>query len=228
MSTSRSLESKLQESKDIISWAVNEFERIALACSFGKDSVTVLSLARQVKPDITVFWIKTGYAFQETAEFKDMLVKEWDLNLVEVAPRISREEFEAAHGREMYKDDPKTCCECLKVEPTRRFLKDLDAWITGLRRDETEHREGLQMVEEYEGMPVKVNPIVKWTADDVWSYIRTYNIPYNPLYDKGYVSLGCEPCTRACSWGRFERAGRWPDREEKECGMHTIESTQSG
>lgn len=217
-------ESRLQETKEIISWAVNKFERIALACSFGKDSITVLSLAREVKPDITVFWIKTGYAFKEIVDFKDRLVEEWDLNLVEVTPRVSKEEFEQAHGKEAYKDDPKTCCECLKVEPTRQFLNGQDAWITGLRRDETEHRENLEMVEKFEGMPMKINPIVMWTADDVWHYIKTYDIPYNQLYDKGFVSLGCEPCTRACSWGRFERAGRWPDREEKECGMHTIES----
>jgi len=217
------LESRLSETKETLSWAFNEFEKIALACSFGKDSVTVLSIARELKPDITVFWIKTGYAFKETEDFKDLLVKEWGLEMAEVIPRISKEELEEAHGKELYKDDPKRCCECLKVEPTRRFLSDLDAWITGLRRDETEHRENLEMVERYEGMPVKINPIVKWTADDVWNYIKKYDVPYNPLYDKGFVSLGCEPCTRACSWGRFERAGRWPDREEKECGMHTIE-----
>lgn len=217
------LESKLSETKEILSWAFDEFDKIALACSFGKDSVTVLSIARELKPDVTVFWIKTGYAFKETEDFKDRLVKEWGLNMVEVTPRISKDELEKAHGKELYKNDPKTCCECLKVEPTRRFLSGLDAWITGLRRDETEHRKDMEMVERYEAMPVKINPIVKWTADDVWNYIKSYNVPYNPLYDKGFISLGCEPCTRACSWGRFERAGRWPDREEKECGMHTIE-----
>jgi phosphoadenosine phosphosulfate reductase len=219
-----SLESKLQETRETISWAINEFEKIVLACSFGKDSITVLSLAREVKPDITVFWIKTGYAFKEIVDFKDRLVKEWDLNLVEVSPRITKDELEEAHGKEFYKEDPKRCCECLKVEPTRRFLSGLDAWMTGLRRDETEHRDDLRKVERLEGMPVKINPIVRWTADDIWDYITTYNVPYNTLYDKGFVSLGCEPCTRACSWGRFERAGRWPDREDKECGMHTIES----
>lgn len=217
------LDEKIEEARGILSWAVGEFERIALACSFGKDSVTVLSLAKEVKPDITVFWIRTGYAFRETEEFKNRLVKEWNLNLTEVTPRITKDELEKAHGKELYREDPKTCCECLKVEPTRRFLKDLDAWITGLRRDETEHRQSLETVERYEGMPVKINPIVKWTADDVWNYIKKYDIPYNPLYDQGFVSLGCEPCTRACSWGRFERAGRWPGRDEKECGMHTIE-----
>jgi phosphoadenosine phosphosulfate reductase len=202
---------------------VNEFDKVALACSFGKDSITVLSLAREIKPDILVFWIKTGYAFKETEEFKERLVKEWNLNLEEVSPRISREDMEQTHGTDLYKKDPKLCCHCLKVEPTRRFVRGLDAWITGLRRDETEYRQDLELVERFEGMPVKVNPIAKWTNEDVWNYLKKNDIPHNPLYDKGYVSLGCEPCTRACTWGRFERAGRWPGREEKECGMHTIE-----
>ncbi|MFQ6059836.1 MAG: phosphoadenylyl-sulfate reductase [Thermoplasmata archaeon] len=215
---------KLKEAKEVLQWALSEFERIALACSFGKDSVTVLSLVREIDPHILVFWIKTGYGFKETEEFKDRLVEEWNLKLMEVSPEISREEMELKHGSDLYKRDPKLCCQCLKVEPTKRVLHDLEAWITGLRRDETEYRGDLKLVERFEGMPVKVNPIAKWTNEDVWNYIRNNGIPYNPLYDKGYVSLGCEPCTRACTRGRFERAGRWPGREEKECGMHTIES----
>ncbi|UCD93052.1 MAG: phosphoadenylyl-sulfate reductase [Methanobacteriota archaeon] len=215
--------SRLTETEEILSWALTEFERVAVACSFGKDSVTVLSLARELDPDVMVFWIKTGYAFEETEQFKDRLVKEWNLNLTEVSPETTREEMEEKHGKDLFREDPKLCCQCLKVEPTRRVLKDLDAWITGLRRDETEHRKDLYIVEEFEDMPVKVNAIAKWTNEDVWNYIKEYNIPYNPLYDKGFVSLGCEPCTRACTWGRFERAGRWPDRDDKECGMHLIE-----
>ncbi|TET90740.1 MAG: phosphoadenylyl-sulfate reductase [Methanomassiliicoccales archaeon] len=218
-----SLKSKLDETNEILSWTLKEFERVAVACSFGKDSVTVLSLARQIDPNVLVFWIKTGYAFKETEEFKDRLVKEWSLNLMEVSPVISREEMEQTHGKDLFKEDPKLCCQCLKVEPTRRVLRDLDAWITGLRRDETEHRTDLEVVEEYKDMPVKVNAIAKWTKEDVWNYIKEYSIPYNPLYDKGFVSLGCEPCTRACTWGRFERAGRWPDRDDKECGMHLLQ-----
>jgi phosphoadenosine phosphosulfate reductase len=211
---------KLKATKDTLEWAISEFERIALACSFGKDSVTVLSLAREIEPEIKVFMVRTGYGFAETETFKNRLKEEWNLNLEEIHPSRSKDEVEEEHGEDLFSRDPKLCCELLKVEPTRRFLKNQDAWITGLRSDETEFRTSLERVEEYEGMPTKINPIADWTNEEVWEYIRSSGIPYNPLYDRGYASLGCRPCTLAGTWGRYERAGRWPGTDKKECGMH--------
>lgn len=207
---------KLEVTRETLAWALDEFERIALACSFGKDSITVLSMARQIDPRIKVFMIRTGYGFEETERFKDRLREEWNLNLKEIHPSTIKEELEKEYGEDLYSRNPKLCCEILKVEPTRRFLKDLDAWITGLRRDETRFRSGLRRVEEYEGMPTKINPIADWTKEEVWDYIKANSIPYNPLYDEGYASLGCKPCTLAGTWGRYERAGRWPGSDKKE------------
>ena len=216
---------KLNVTKETLRWAIDEFERISLACSFGKDSVTVLSLACEIDPHIKVFMIGTGYGFEETNRFKNRLREEWDLNLEEIYPSMSKDELEREHGEDLYSRDPKLCCEILKVEPTKRYLRNLDAWMTGLRSDETEFRTNLGRVEEYEGMPTKVNPIVDWTNEEVWRFIKDNGIPYNPLYDKGYASLGCKPCTLAGTWGRYERAGRWHGKEKKECGMHLIEPT---
>lgn len=214
---------KLDATINTLEKAIDKFEKIALACSFGKDSVTVLSLARRIDPGIEVFMIRTGYGFDETERFKNRMKKEWNLNLDEIYPSMSKDELESKHGKDLYSRDPKLCCDILKVEPTRRYLRNLDAWITGLRRDETEFRTSLESVERYEGMPTKVNPIVYWTNEEVWEYIKSNAIPYNPLYDRGYASLGCKPCTLAGTWGRYERAGRWFGKGKKECGMHLIE-----
>lgn len=214
---------KLGATINTLEKAIDKFERIALACSFGKDSITVLSLAREIDPGIKVFMIRTGYGFDETERFKNRMQKEWNLNLDEIYPSMSKDELEIEYGKDLYSRDPKLCCDILKVEPTRRYLKNLDAWITGLRKDETEFRTSLESVEQYEGMPTKINPIVHWTNEEVWEYIRSNAIPYNPLYDEGYASLGCKPCTLAGTWGRYERAGRWFGKEKKECGMHLLE-----
>lgn len=218
-----SFRTKLETSIATLEWVLSEFKRVALACSFGKDSVTVLSLARHIDPEVKVFMIRTGYGFKETEDFKNQLKEQWNLNLDEIYPTMTKTELEEKYGKDLYARNPKLCCEILKVEPTRRYISNQDAWITGLRRDETEYRAELERIETFEGMPTKVNPILDWTKQELWTYIHENKIPYNPLYDKGYVSLGCKPCTLAGTWGRFERAGRWFGRDEKECGMHLLE-----
>jgi len=213
---------KLDATINTLERAIDKFERIALACSFGKDSMTVLSLAREIDQEIKVFMIRTGYGFDETERFKNRMQKEWNLNLDEIYPLMSKDELESKHGKDLYSRDPKLCCDILKVEPTRRYLENLDAWITGLRKDETEFRTSLESVEQYEGVPTKINPIVHWTNEEVWEYIRSNAIPYNPLYDKGYASIGCEPCTKPVEPGENPRAGRWwwELGVRKECGIH--------
>jgi phosphoadenosine phosphosulfate reductase len=207
--------------QEILRWACGRFERICVAASFGKDSVTLLHMLRDIKPDIEVVYLNTGYDFPETLAFIERLKEEWNLNFQEYKPLWSIEEQEQRFGADLYKTDPDRCCGIRKVEPMARALRNYDAWITGLRRDETEFRKHIQVVEEQDGI-VKVNPLANWTEEDVWRYIRTNQVPYNPLYDKGYRSLGCWPCTLAGTWGRFERAGRWAGttKEGGECGIH--------
>jgi phosphoadenosine phosphosulfate reductase len=183
--------------------------------------VTLLHMLRDIRPDMDVVFLNTGYDFPETAEFIQRVQTEWNLRIREFTPAISVAEQDQTRGADLFQTDPDCCCGIRKVEPMTRALRDYDAWITGLRRDETEHRRGIRVVED-ENRPVKINPLAAWTAEDIWRYIRANHVPYHPLYDQGYVSLGCKPCTLAGTWGRFERAGRWAGTSKQggECGIH--------
>ena len=213
--------------QEILLWACSRFERICLAASFAMGSVTLLHMLRDIKPDIEVIYLNTGYDFPETLAFIEELREKWNLNIKEYRPLLSVEERERRYGTDLYKTDPERCCGIRKVEPMARALRNYDAWITGLRRDVTEFRKHIRVVEEQEGI-VKVNPLANWTAEDMWYYIRTNQVPYNPLYDQGYRSLGCWPCTLPGTWGRSERAGRWVGtvKEGGECGIHLNLSEQ--
>ncbi len=207
--------------QEILGWACSRFDRICVAGSFGKDSVTLLHMLRDIKPVIDVVYLNTGFDFPETLTFIEELKREWGLNIKEYRPLLSVEEQEGRYGPDLYKTNPELCCGIRKVEPMARALKGYEAWITGLRRDETEFRKHIRVVEVQNGV-VKINPLAGWTEDEVWSYIRSQGVPYSPLYDEGYRSLGCWPCTLAGSWGRFERVGRWAgtSKEGGECGIH--------
>jgi phosphoadenosine phosphosulfate reductase len=207
--------------QEILKWACRKFRCLCVAASFGKDSIVLLHMLREIRPDLDVVYLNTGYDFPETVEFIQKLERQWKLRLIEFSPRISVEEQERTLGADLFNTDPGRCCGIRKVEPMARALRNYDAWITGLRRDETEHRKNIRVVEVADTL-VKVNPLAAWTAEDIWKYIRSNNVPYNPLYDTGYVSLGCRPCTLAGTWGRFERAGRWAGTTKAggECGIH--------
>jgi len=209
--------------QEIIKWAIETYPNIGISCSFGKDSAIILDIARKIKPEIPVFHINTGLEFQETLDYRDLILEKWKINLKEYTPIKTYEELAEEHGKDVHDTNPALCCEHLKVEPIKRALEGLDAWITGLRRDETDHRKTIRIVEDY-GHVVKINPLANWTEDDVWKYLKENDVPYNPLYDQGYRSLGCKPCTENGNWGMFERAGRWTgtDKEGGECGIHTF------
>jgi phosphoadenosine phosphosulfate reductase len=212
---------ELASPQEILRWACSSFRCLCVAASFGKDSIVLLHMLRDIRPDLDVVYLNTGYDFPETVEFIRRMEREWNLQLREFSPRISVEEQERTLGADLYATDPDRCCGIRKVEPMARALSNYNAWITGLRRDETEHRKSIR-VAEIMNDTVKINPLASWTAEDIWNYIRMNDVPYNPLYDRGYVSLGCRPCTLAGTWGRFERAGRWAGTNKAggECGIH--------
>ena len=207
------MDPKFEHSKNIIRECLNRYEKIAVACSFGKDSMVVVHLAISIKPDIPIFTIMTPYKPKETFEYKDKMIKLWNLNITEY-----RAKKDVPHG--LWKTLPDECCKILKVEPTKEAVKDLDAWITGLRstegRTRTEYQEW-----ELKGGLMKVNPILYWTEGDVWRYIAIHEIPVHPWYAEGYRSIGCEPCT--VIGGDNERDGRWAGTSKcgGECGIHT-------
>jgi phosphoadenosine phosphosulfate reductase len=222
------LKTKADISTTIIQMAVERWPKIFAACSFGKDSIVIIDLARHVKPDFVFAAIDTGYEFPETLEFGDSLAKELGLNLMWLRPTDEeRRHIDEEYENSFIKNDQYKCCE-MKIPTIHRYLHNHDAWITGLRTDETEYRKHIGIVEHLS--KVKVNPIAFWTRDDVWAYIREKRLRYNPLYDQGYESLGCKPCTTmgrvhlgGGRQGRFERAGRFAGTGHAggECGLHT-------
>ena len=200
--------------------------RACLTCSFQAEDMVVLDMLRKVRPDIPVLFLETGYHFQETYEYRDRMARAWHLNLVNVLPVTSLQEHEAEHG-ELFRVHPDQCCKIRKVEPLLRALADYEVWFTGLRREQSPTRAALEQVETHK-LPsgkelVKVSPLALWTWKDVWSYLRVNEIDYLPLYDRGYTSIGCEPCTSLPADSANLRSGRWGG-VKLECGIHTFDA----
>lgn len=213
--------------EELLRWTVDTFgPRAGLTCSFGGGGLVLAHLAARVAPELPVIFIDTDFLFPETVALKDEFVRRYGLNLVELHPQQTPEEQAAAHGDRLWERDPDLCCALRKVEPMERALQGLDAWITGLRQDQSDARAGVAPL-EYHALPggrplLKVLPLARWTRAQVWSYILEQGVPYNPLLDQGYKSLGCTHCTRPVAAGEDERAGRWSGRGKTECGLHTF------
>jgi phosphoadenosine phosphosulfate reductase len=218
MRTGMNLWEKVELSKLLIEHAVEKHSRLFVSCSFGKDSRVLVDLAMQVRPDVDFVGIDTGYEFDETLSFARSLVSETGMNFRWVRPPDeARNRIEEEFGDSMIRNDRYKCCE-MKVPALKTVLGDYDAWITGLRRDENEMRRSTPLVAS--GDIIKINAIAFWTKEDVWSYIVQRGLSYHPLYDAGYASLGCRPCTSKN--GGSERAGRFAgsSHQGQECGLH--------
>jgi len=206
----------------IIAWAAERFmPRLAATSSFQTQSVALLHLISVVRPDIPVIFLDTGYHFPETLAYRDQLVERFGLTLRVVSSAMNRTDFIRQYGDALYRRDPDLCCHINKVEPMQRALEDLDAWITGIRRDQTANRAAAQTIEQLPDGRIKVNPLLGWTRRDLWAYIKIHNLPEHPLFTKGYLSIGCAPCTSPVMTGQDERAGRWAGTTKCECGLHT-------
>ena len=217
------------DAADVLAWAVAQFgERVVVASSFGAEDVVLIDLIARHAPEARVFTIDTGRLPQATYDVMEALRDRYGLRVEVFVPEpVSLMQLLTEHGpNSMYRsvEDRRACCHVRKVEPLRRALATADAWVTGLRREQTETRTGVSVVgrDALNGDRIKINPLAAWTHDDVWAYIRQHRVPYNRLHDEGYRSIGCAPCTRAVRDGEPERAGRWwwesPDK--KECGLH--------
>lgn len=213
----------------VLAWAWERFgARAAIGTSFQGAGLVMLHLARQRGLDFPVFTLDTGLLFPETSALKQALENHLGLAIETLTPELSLEQQAAAHGPELWQRDPDLCCTLRKVAPLQSKLARLDCWITGLRREQSAARAGVEVVELYVGDAstgreiVKLNPMATWTREAVWDYIRRHHLPYNPLHDRGYRSIGCRPCTRPAGEGDSERAGRWVGFNKTECGIHTF------
>lgn len=198
--------------------------RACLTCSFQAEDVIVLDFLRRRLPRIPVLFLETGYHFAETYAFRDQLARDWRLNLVNVLPEKTVKDQESALGI-LYRSDPTRCCQLRKVEPLFRALEDYEIWFTGLRREQSPTRKNLKKLEQHRlpsGKQLqKVSLLADWTWGQVWTYTAEHKLSYLPLYDAGYRSIGCEPCTAIPADPNNPRAGRWGGNK-LECGIHTF------
>jgi phosphoadenosine phosphosulfate reductase len=208
----------------VLEWSLCTFPRIAISTAFGPEGCALVAMATKLKPDIKIFTIDTDFLFPESTELREKFASKYGVNIEVLRGEVSIEEQNRKYGLNLWQRDTDQCCALRKVEPTQRALRGLDAWIAGLRRDQSKTRAAIDVVEYYErpeGPLYKVNPLLNWTRKDTWDYLLKHDIPYNPLLDKGYKSIGCWPCTQPVGADADERAGRWKG-QKAECGIHTF------
>jgi phosphoadenosine phosphosulfate reductase len=219
---------------DILAWALEKsgLEKLAIASAFQTEGTVVIHMATRIRPDVPILFLQTGFQFAETLAFKQQLAERLSLNVIDLVGEYSNDRQEAEFGARLFERNPEMCCEINKVRPMFEALRGLDAWVTSVRRDSSPTRADTPIVERYDLEPgnaiVKVNPMANWTKPQVWRYLKEHDLPHNPLYDLGYSSIGCAPCTRLRFAGEPERAGRWAGIAKWECGIHVNESAQQG
>jgi phosphoadenosine phosphosulfate reductase len=209
----------------ILRWAVETFfPRLTMATTFGPEGNCIIHMLAAIEPRVRIFNLETGYQFHETLELRERIQQRYGIAVELVRPELTVAEYEQEHGGPLYGHRPDQCCHDRKIMPLRRAIVGYEAWISAIRRDQTGDRALASVVQwDAKFSLVKVNPLLNWTRNDVWSFITKNDVPYNPLHDEGYPSIGCWPCTQAVSHGEDERAGRWAGKVKKECGLHVIE-----
>jgi phosphoadenosine phosphosulfate reductase len=215
--------------QEILSWAVRQFHpRLLMATAFGAEGCCILHMLGDIEPGVTVINIDTGYQFEETLQLRDRIKARYGIEVEYVRPELSVAEYEKEHGGPLHVHRPDQCCYDRKILPLQKAVARIRplAWVSAIRKDQTEHRAAAGVVQwDAKFELVKVNPLLHWTKKDVWAFVLKNDVPYNPLHDEGYPSIGCRPCTRPVGAGEDDRAGRWAGKVKKECGLHVIEHT---
>ena len=211
--------------QEILAWGFETYgERIALSTAFGPSGVVLMHLASQIRPGVKVFFIDTGFHFAETLSMVERVSARLNVQIEIIKPNLTTAEQSDLHGDELYVINPDKCCSLRKVEPNLRMLSKLDGWVTALRRDQGPSRAHLDAIEPKvvgDRSLTKLNPLIRWTRAEVWRHIFEHDLPYNPLHDRGFPSVGCAPCTAVATDPTDERSGRWSGSKKTECGLHT-------
>ncbi len=212
--------------EEILGWVVQTYGmRLTMATAFGAEGCALLAMLAESVPggrDVRVYNLETGYQFPETLALRERIRDRYGIEVEYVRAAESVQQMEARFGGPIYGTNPDECCRLRKIEPQRGALEGYSAWISATRRDQTPDRALAGIVEwDSKFELVKVNPLANWSSRDIWAYLKINEVPYNPLHDRGYPSIGCWPCTRAVSAGEDERAGRWSSSAKLECGLHT-------
>jgi phosphoadenosine phosphosulfate reductase len=211
--------------EEIITWGVENYAPyLTMATAFGPEGCVILAMLGRIDPKTYVFNLDTGYQFQETLDLRDRIAEKYGIEVDLLQPETTVAEYEALHGGPLYRTNPNQCCFDRKIRTLQRASEVMHAWMSGIRRDQSPDRAKAAIVgwDKKFGL-VKISPLANWTKKDVWKRITDEGIPYNPLHDQGYPSIGCWPCTRAVAEGETdERAGRWSGMKKTECGLHSI------
>jgi phosphoadenosine phosphosulfate reductase len=219
------IEDGTKGAKSVLEWAYKNYpeDRIVYASSFGAEAIVLIDLIHQVKPDAHIVFLDTGLHFLETYEVIDKIEARFpSLKIERKQPALSLDEQGVQHGTALWKRDPNLCCQIRKVIPLKEALSSKDAWISGLRREQSPTRKDTEFVNDDEKFGnLKICPLIHWTWDEVWEYIREKDLPYNQLHDHNYPSIGCFPCTQPVGEDGDSRAGRWVGSSKTECGLHT-------
>lgn len=211
--------------QEVIHWGLREFgSRLGIASSFGAEDVVLIDLASRGNHFFRVFTLDTDFLFTQTYRLIETIESRYRISVERTRPALTPEAQAAAHGEALWTREPNLCCEVRKVEPLQKHLATLDAWITGVRREQTAARANAKKIEwDARFGLLKLNPLADWTNQQVWDYIRANEVPYNPLHDYNYPSIGCTHCTRPVLPGEDPRAGRWAQFQKTECGLHARE-----
>jgi phosphoadenosine phosphosulfate reductase len=216
------VEHESMSAEELLLWAHEEFgERLCLTCSWQKQSSVLVHMVAELGLNVDVIELDTHLFFRESYETRDRLVERYGLRLQPPPPLITVAEQHRREGPNLWETDPDRCCHVRKVEPLLQALEPYDAWISGIRRDQAPSRATTPKVQWSERYDVwKLHPLADWDEKRVWAYINVNEIPYNPLHDVGFRSIGCIPCTRPTRPEEEERAGRWAGSDKLECGIH--------
>ena len=211
-----------QTPQDVLTYAIGAyFPDIVLASSFGAEDVVLIDMVHRINPKTPILYLDTDFLFKETYATRDRLIQKYRIAPIQVKSLLTPEQQAEKFGDKLWERRPDECCNQRKVEPLARALKGYKAWITGIRREQSPTRANARLVEwDPKFGLVKFNPLARWKTEDVWTYIKLYEVPYNPLHDQNYPSIGCTYCTRPVQPGEDPRAGRWAGFAKTECGLH--------
>jgi phosphoadenosine phosphosulfate reductase len=213
--------------QEVLRWAVQTFGRkLTMATAFGAEGCCLIHMLADIDPRVRLFNLDTGYQFPETLQLRERIRERYGIVVEFIRPEETVAEYEAEHGGPLYRLRPDQCCHDRKLLPLRRAVREYDAWVSAIRADQTTDRAKAAVVQwDAKFGLVKVNPLLRWSRKDVWKFVTDNGVPYNPLHDRGYPSIGCWPCTQPAANGD-ERDGRWAGQAKKECGLHVIEVQQ--
>ena len=218
------LQAELQNAypQEILRRTVELFgDELVVVTSFQPTGIVTLHMLQEIAPDLPIMTVDTGLLFDETYQLMDQLEQAWGLNLIRVHPSQTVTEQAQTHGKALWLDEPNKCCDLRKVVPLKNALNGYQAWVSGVRRDQSSTRAETPIISwDKRNEKIKLCPFATWTESMIWTYIHAYELPYNALHTQGYTSIGCFPCTQAVKEGEDLRAGRWVNHAKTECGIH--------